>query len=199
MTIRRLIHHLAVAVCLAAAACVAVSAAPADVLAQDTDVITMEFVGFGANPDFYAVVQGSKLSGKSLVINQIGAQAPVLVYPLKGKSVAKVLKSKEVAPYNIQTTQESQVAGFVSPVGFQLGGMVVGGNLQLTLSAGDQTMTLGYAPIFSNATKTKYAEVRIKNAYWTPDSKRVVIILNQNLADADWPINTDLVAAYLLK
>jgi len=195
MMIRRLVKGFVVAVCLTAAACVAVSAAPAEVLAQDTDVITMEFVGFGANPDFYAVVQGSKLSGKSLVIYQVGGQGPLLVYPLNGKSVAKILKSKEVAPYNIQT--DTAVSGYTAPAGFRLGGMIIGENMQLTLSAGDQSMTLGYAPIFANPTKTKFAEIRIKSAYWTPDSKYVVIILNQKL-DGDWPVNTDLVAAYKL-
>ena len=197
MTMRRMVQILAVAACLAAAACVAVSAAPTEVLAQDTGVITMEFVGFGINPDFYAIVQGSKLSGKSLVIYQIGGQAPILVYPLKGKSVAKILKSKEVAPYNIQTSPESYVSGFTAPAGYKLGGMVIGETLQLTLSAGEKSQNLGYAPIFSNPTKSKFAEVRIKNAYWSPDSKRVIIILNQKL-DGDWPVNTDLIAAYNL-
>lgn len=197
MTMRRMLQILAVAACLAAAACVAVSAAPTEVLAQDADVITIEFIGFGVNPDFYAIVQGSKNAGKSLVIYQIGGQAPILVYPLKGKSVAKILKSKEVAPYNIQTAPETYVTGFTAPAGYQLGGMVIGETLQLTLSAGDKTKNLGYAPIFSNSTKTKFAQVRIKNAYWSPDSKRVIIILNQKLDD-DYPVNTDLVAAYTL-
>ena len=182
------------AVCLACAGLFAISFAPAEVTAQDTDVITMEFVGFGVNPDFYAIVQGSRLSGKSLVIYKVGGQGPSLVYPLAKASLDKALRSKEVAPFGIQA---NYVPGMVAPAGYQLGGMVIGENLQLTLSAGGQSMTLGYAQIFSNPLKTKQATITIKNAFWTPDSKRVVIILNQTL-DGDWPVNTDMVAAYSL-
>ena len=183
----------AIAACIACAGLVAVSVVPTEVSAQDTDKITMQFVGFGVNPDFYAIVQGSSLSGKSLVINKIGGQGPLLVYPLRGVSLEKALTSKEVAPYGIQG---GYVAGMTAPAGYQLGGMVIGENLQLTLSAGDQQMTLGYAPIFSNPTKTKVAAVSIVNAFWTADSKRVVIILNQKL-NGDWAVDTDMVAAFL--
>ncbi|MFA5623443.1 MAG: hypothetical protein WC966_00085 [Bradymonadales bacterium] len=162
--------------------------------AQDADKITMEFVGFGVNPDFYAVVQGSKLSGHSLVIYKIGGTGPTLVVPLQGINLQKALQSPAVAPYAISQTG---VAGFVAPAGYTLGGQVIGENLQLTLSAGDQSMTLGYATVFSNTAKTKYAAVSIKNAFWTPDSKRVVIILNQKLDD-NWSIDTDMVAAFSL-
>ena len=191
---KKCIRHIAIAACLACASIVAVAAAPAEVHAQDTDKITMEFIGFGANPDFYAIVQGSKLSGQSLVIYKVGGQGPTLVYPLAGTSLQKALASKEVAPYGIHA---NHVAGMAAPAGYQLGGMLIGENLQLTLSAGGQTMTLGYAPIFANPTKSKYAQISIKNAFWTPDSKRVVIILNQNL-DGDWPVDTDVVAAFTL-
>ncbi len=186
---------IAIAACLACAGFIAVSANPADVLAQDTDKITMEFIGFGANPDFYAIVQGSKLSGKSLVIYKVGGQGPTLVYPLRGITLAQALSSKEVAPYGIQA--DNYAAGMKAPAGYQLGGMVIGENLQLTLSAGEQQMTLGYAAIFSDPTRKKTAQVRIKSAYWTADSKRVVIILNQQL-DGDWPVDTDMVAAFTL-
>ncbi len=188
------LRYLTVAACLACAGFIAVSAAPTNASAQDTDKITMQFVGFGVNPDFYAIVQGSKLSGQSLVIYQIGGQGPLLVYPLRGVSLEKALTSKEVAPYGIQG---GYVAGMTAPAGFQLGGMVIGENLQLTLSAGEETKTLGYAPIFSNPTKTKVAKISIVNAFWTADSKRVVIILNQKL-DGDWAVDTDLVAAFSL-
>ena len=190
----RLIRHLAVAAFLAVAAISAVSAFPTEILAQDTDVITMEFIGFGANPDYYAVVQGSKLSGKSLVIYQMGGNGPTLVYPLKGKNVDKALKSKEVAPYGIQF---NHVTGATAPAGYSLSGLIRGENMELTLVAGTQSSTLGYAVIFSDPTKTKVAKVTIKNVYWTPDSKRVVIILNQKL-DGDWAVDTDIVAAYTL-
>jgi len=185
---------LLLAVCLAAAGVAASTVEPTTAMAQDTDRITMDFVGFGFNPDFYAVVQGSKLAGQSLVIYKIGGQGPTLVYPLAGTSLQKALNSREVAPYGIQA---NHVAGMVAPAGFQLGGMIIGENLQLTLSAGGQSMTLGYATIFTNPLKTKVAEISIKDAFWTPDSKRVVIILNQKL-DGDWPVNTDMVASYVL-
>ena len=197
MKANRWMRSLLVAMCLACAGLFAISVAPSEVSAQDTDTITMEFIGFGVNPDFYAIVQGSKLSGKSLVIYKVGGKGPSLVYPLSSTSLEKALKSKEVAPFHIQTDPSTYKAGAVAPAGFQLGGMVIGENLQLTLSAGDQSMTLGYAQIFSNPLKTKQAQISIKNAFWTPDSKRVVIILNQKL-DGDWPVNTDMVAAYTL-
>ena len=190
----KILSSVVVAACLACAGFAAVSSSPADAVAQDTDKITMDFVGFGFNPDFYAIVQGSKLSGKSLVIYKVGGQGPTLVYPLNGSSLEKALKSKEVSVYGING---NYVPGLVAPAGYQLGGMVIGENMQLTLSAGEQSMTLGYAPIFSNPTKTKVAQISIKNAFWTPDSKRVVILLNQKL-DGDWPVNTDVVAAFAL-
>ena len=192
---KKIIRNIAIATCFACAGIIAIATAPAEVQAQDTDKISMEFIGFGANPDFYALVQGSKLSGQSLVIYKIGGQGPTLVYPLTGGvTLQKALASKEVAPYGIKA---GHVAGMAAPAGYQLGGMVVGENLQLTLSAGGQSMTLGYAPVFANPTKTKYAQISIKNAFWTPDSKRVVIILNQQL-DGDWPVDTDVVAAFTL-
>lgn len=192
--LRSVVRMVAFSLCLAAAGWLAVSAAPAEVLAQDTDKITMQFLGFGANPDFYALVQGSNLSGKSLVIYQVGGQGPKVVYPLKGTTLEKALASKEIAPYGINA---NYVAGMKAPAGFTLGGMVIGENMQLTLSAGEQSMTLGYAQIFTNPTKTKVAQISIVNAFWTPDSKRVVIVLNQKL-DGDWPVDTDMVAAYSL-
>ena len=186
--------RLAIAACLAFAGLAAVSTSPSDGVAQDTDKITMDFVGFGFNPDFYAIIQGSKLSGKSLVIYKVGGQGPTLVYPLNGTTLEKALNSKEVSVYGING---NYVPGLTAPAGYQLGGMIIGENMQLTLSAGDQTMTLGYAPIFSNPTKTKVAKISIKNAFWTPDSKRVVILLNQKL-DGDWAVDTDVVAAFSL-
>ena len=193
----RFLSHLGgamTAICLACASLFPIVTAPQDAVAQDADKITIEFIGFGANPDFYAVLQGSKLSGKSLVIYQIGGQGPKLVYPLAKNSLAAALQSKEVAPFGIQA---NYVPGMTAPAGYQLGGMVIGENLQLTLSASGQSMTLGYAPIFSNPTKTKVAQISIVNAFWTPDSKRVVILLNQKL-DGDWPVDTDVVAAFTL-
>ena len=195
MKANRWMRSLLVAMCLTCAGLFAISVAPSEVSAQDTDTITMEFIGFGVNPDFYAIVQGSKLSGKSLVIYKVGGKGPSLVYPLAGVSLDKALNSREVAPFGIQ--KGSGVASMVAPAGYQLGGMVIGENLQLTLSAGGQSMTLGYAQIFSNPLKTKQAQISIKGAFWTPDSKRVVIILNQKL-DGDWPVDTDMVAAYTL-
>ncbi len=171
-----------------------VMTAPSEVQAQDTDKVTIQFVGFGVNPDFYAVVQGSKLAGQSLVIYKIGGKGPSLVYPLNGVSLAKALQSKEVAPFGIQA---NYAEGMASPAGWQLGGMVIGENLQLTLSAGGQSMTLGYATIFMSPDKKKAAAISIKSAFWTPDSKRLVIILNQKL-DGDWAVDTDMVAAYTL-
>ncbi|MCL2326750.1 MAG: hypothetical protein FWC40_09700 [Proteobacteria bacterium] len=182
------------AVCLVAAGVVASTVEPTAAMAQDTDRITMDFVGFGFNPDFYAVVQSSRLAGQSLVIYKIGGQGPTLVYPLAGTSLQKALTSREVAPYGIQA---NHVAGMTAPAGFQLGGMIIGENLQLTLSAGDQSMTLGYATIFGTPRKDKFAQISIKNAFWTPDSRRVVIVLNQKL-DGDWPVDTDMVASYAL-
>lgn len=190
----RTIQKFALAACLAFASFLAISVQPTEVIAQDTDKITMQFVGFGANPDFYAILQSSKLGGKSLVIYQIGGQGPKLVYPLTKTSLEAALQSKEVAPFGIQA---NYVAGMAAPAGYQLGGMVIGETLQLTLSAGQQSMTLGYAPIFSNPTKTKVAQMSIVNAFWTPDSKRVVIILHQTL-DGDWPVDSDVIAAYTL-
>lgn len=185
---------LVISACLASAGFLILSSAPIEATAQDADTITMQFVGFGANPDFYAIVQGSKLSGQSLVIHKVGGTGPLLVYPLKGTTLEKALTSKEVAPYGIQG---GYVAGLTAPAGYQLGGMVIGENLQLTLSAGADQMTLGYAPIFANPTKTKVASINIVNAFWTADSKRVVIILHQKL-DGDWPVDSDMIAAFSL-
>jgi hypothetical protein len=190
----RILFSLVACVCLAGVSFVAMTMAPVEAHAQDTDKVTVEFVGFGAINDFYAVVQGSELAGKSLVIYQVGGQGPVLVYPLKKVSLQKALASKEVAPYGIQAGHAS---GLVSPAGWQLGGMVVGENLQLTLSAGGQSMTLGISPLFTSADKKKTAEVKIKDAFWTPDSKKLVIIINQKL-DGDWAIDSDMVMAYTL-
>ena len=190
----KILCNIAIAACLACAGIVAVSHSPADALAQDDDKITMDFLGFSSNPDFYAIIQGSKLSGKSLVIYKIGGQGPTLVYPLAGTTLEKALKSKEVSVYGINS---NYTAGMTAPAGYQLGGMVMGENMQLTLSLGEQSMTLGYAPIASNPTKTKYAQISFKNAFWTPDSKRVVILLNQKL-DGDLPIDADMVAAFAL-
>lgn len=184
----------AIATACATASVLAAPLLPADACAQDTDKITIQFLGFGANPDYYAVLQSSRLSGKSLVIHQIGAQGPKLVYPLQKTSLEAALKSKEVAVYGIQA---NYAAGLTAPAGFQLGGMLFGENMQLTLSAGGQSMTLGYAPVFSNPQKTQVAQVSIVNAFWTQDSKRVVVILNQKL-DGDWPVNTDVLAAFML-
>ncbi|MBS7381315.1 MAG: hypothetical protein KIG72_08630, partial [Bradymonadales bacterium] len=127
-------------------------------------------------------------------IYQIGGQGPKLVYPLNKTSLEAALQSKEVAVFGINA---NYVAGMAAPAGYKLGGMVIGETLQLTLSAGEQSMTLGYAPIFSNPTKTKVADMSIINAFWTPDSKRVVIILHQKL-DGDWPVDSDVIAAYTL-
>lgn len=190
----RTFRQLAFAAGLGLATLMGSSFAPAEAMAQDTDKITMQFVGFGANPDFYAIVQSSKLGGKSLVIYQIGGQGPKLVYPLGKTSLEAALQSKEVAVFGINA---NYVAGMAAPAGYRLGGMVIGETLQLTLSAGDQSMTLGYAPIFSDPTKTKVAQMSIVNAFWTPDSKRVVIILHQTL-DGDWPVDSDVMAAYTL-
>ena len=190
----RVLFSLAACGCLASASVAAMTIAPVEAQAQDTDKVTVEFVGFGAINDFYAVVQGSDLAGKSLVIYQVGGQGPVLVYPLAKTSLQKALASKEVAPYGIQGGHST---GLVSPVGWQLGGMVVGENLQLTLSVGDQSMTLGLSPLFTSADKKKTAAVSIKNAFWSPDSKKLVIIIHQKL-DGDWAIDSDMVMAYTL-
>ena len=103
----RAFKHFALAMGIGLATIWATSFAPTEAVAQDTDKISMQFVGFGANPDFYAILQSSKLGGKALVIYQIGGQGPKLVYPLNKTSLEAALQSKEVAvfgrPSRIQT------------------------------------------------------------------------------------------------
>ena len=116
----RALKHLALAMGIGLATIGATAFAPTDAVAQDTDKISMQFVGFGANPDFYAILQSSKLGGKALVIYQIGGQGPKLVYPLNKTSLEAALQSKEVAVFGINA---NYVAGMAAPAGYKLGGM----------------------------------------------------------------------------
>lgn len=160
------------------------------------ETLTVDFVAYSTvNPDFYAIVRGSKAGGYSLVINSVGNPAPLLIYPLgSGVTVEKALASKEVAPYGL--TQKA-VSGFKAPAGYALTGQLLGENLVLMLSAGDQKMNLGMTQVFTSPDKSKVAAIVVKNAHWSPDSTRVVIIIHQKL-DGDWSVDADIVAAYKL-
>ena len=163
--------------------------------ASTEEKIEVEFLGFGANPDFYGVLQKDKLAGDMVIIYQIGQPAPITSYSLEGTSLKKALASAELSPYGISN---KGVEGATASQGYTLTGSAIGAQFQIQLSAGGQSVTLGYVPISSDPTGTDVAKVSIKKVFWTADGLRVVILLNQKLK-GEWGMDTDTVAAFALQ
>ncbi len=168
-------------------------AAPA--MASMDEKITIEFVGFGANPDFYAIAQSDALAGKVLIVYQVGVPTPIASMPLQGTTLKKALASPTIAPYAIG---DKGVSGATSPAGFTLVGQGTGAVFHVAITNGTDSVTLGYIPVFTDPTGLLFAAVSIKAVFWTADSSRVVLILNQKLG-GEWPMDTDVAAAYALK
>lgn len=166
-----------------------------EALAGSGGELETKFVGFGSNPDFYAVQQEDDLAGKNVIIYQIGNPAPAASMSLEGTSLKKALQSATLAPYAIT---DAGVTGVTAPQGYSIAGKAVNNQYQIGITNGSESVTLGYAPILGDPSGMEFATVTVKSVHWTADGTRVVIILNQKLS-GDWPVNTDTVAAFKLQ
>lgn len=165
--------------------------------AGSDEKIRVEFMGFGANPDFYSVIHKDKLAGNTLAVYQIGSPQAVASVTLEGRSAKSALKSPQIAPYKIQTS--GHTTGAKAPSGaYQLFGTQVGAQFQIGLTDGSAQSTLGYLPVPTDPNNTEFAKTSVKSVHWSADGSRVVIILNQKLG-GEWPMDTDTLAAYALQ
>lgn len=164
--------------------------------AEAASKVRVDFVGFGANPDFYAVVHKDKLAGDSLAVYQIGNPAAVTVVSLEGTSKSKALKSPQVAAYNIQTS--GHVSDAKAPQGWTLFGSQIGNQLQVGLQLGADQSTLGYVAVAADPSGADFAKASVSGVHWSADGSRVVVVINQKLG-GDWPMDADTLAAYTLQ
>lgn len=161
-----------------------------------TNKIRIEFVGFGTNPDFYAVVHKDPLAGDSLAVYQVGAPSAVAAVSLDGTSKSKALKSAQLAPYAIQTS--GHVSGAKAPQGWSLFAGQVGAQLQVGLTDGSAQSTLGYLPLSTDSTGTESATGKVTGVFWSADGSRVVVVYNETLDD-ERALDVDRIAAYTLQ
>jgi hypothetical protein len=162
--------------------------------ASSDEKIEIEFVGFGTNPDFYGIVQKDDLAGSVLIVYQIGVPAPVASASLEGSSLKKALALPNIAPYGLSN---KGLEGLTAAQGYSLVGTAVGNQFQISITNGQASVTLGYSPIVSDPSGLQFASVKIRNAYWTADGARVVVILHQKLS-GEWGMDSDTIAAFTL-
>lgn len=156
----------------------------------------IEFVGFGTNPDFYAVVHKDPLAGDSLAVYQVGAPVAVAVVDLEGTNKSKALKSPNLAPYGIQTS--GHVSDAKAPQGWSMFATQVGAQLQLGLTDGTSQSTLGYVALNTDTSGTKSSKAKMTSVHWSADGSRVVVIYNETLDDGEYELDADRIAAYTL-
>jgi len=151
--------------------------------------VRVQFIGWsGVNPDTFAVKIVDANKGNRLEIRQLANPIPLLKVKVKPNKEREVLASKQFEQWSFII---AGAPGLKAPNGWEVFGQREGGLLRIGLSNGRDSMELGRVQARSDSASGTFATATVKNAYWAPDSMRVVVIVNQRNSSGGWSMDRD--------
>ena len=141
--------------------------------------VSVKFYGFSKKiPDFFLVQVEDNLSGKTLMVYQIGKDIPEESVSMEDISLKKALKQQPLKAYEFE---KDDGAGNTKMKGIKIVGDSLGPQYALSISNGRDKKELGYVKIKSDSTETKFANVTAPKWFWHAEGKKLVVIVNQKL------------------
>lgn len=185
----------ALVVALACVFSAAWSVASPGVVSADQDlVVRMEVLRWsGINPDMFLVRVSDRVRGNKLEVRQCGNPAALVSQPVEAGEEGKVVAGELFAPYSFVVGLKS---GLTAPNGWKVFGQKeANGLMRIGLASGSQAMQLGVLQAKVDPQTGKQAAIELTNAYWSLDSMRVVVVVNQKTTGA-WAIDLDEVHGF---
>lgn len=167
---------------------VGVLAAPNEAWADDDLVNRVDFLGWsGINADAFCVRVQDPIRGNRLEVRQIGIPTPVVSVPVTPDSERNVFLSAQFAPWSCVVPG---APGTTAPNGWVVFGQAEGMLLRVGVSNGKGSIEIGKVQARVDTVRNTPAKAVLKTAYWTSDSMRVVVIVNQTIK-GDWGMDID--------
>jgi hypothetical protein len=179
---------LSLLVASACALCVWASWAPE--ARADSDLITrVDFLGWsGINPDAFCVRVTDAQKGSTLEVRQIGVPTPVLRVAVSPETESQVFAGAQFAPWSCIVPG---APGIKAPNNWQVFGQPEGGLLRIGVSNGKGSIQIGLVQARLDAVRNAPAKAALRTAYWSPDSMRVVVIVNHLVKGGAWGMDLD--------
>jgi hypothetical protein len=192
---RRLIPSLS-RLALASFLALAVVALSATDAYADRDLVTrIDFIAFsGVNPDAFCVRVRDGQSGNRLEVRQIGNPLPVVSVPVTPETEQAVFRGPQFSPWSFVTAARE---GKTAPNGWLVFGQFErsAALMRVGVSNGRKQLEVGRVQARLDEVSGKYAATKLRTAWWSPDSLRVVVIINYRTSGA-WSIDQDEVHGF---
>lgn len=158
----------------------------------DRDLVTrVDFIAWsGVNPDTYCVRIRDAQAGNKLEVRQIGNPLPLVSAPVTPETEQGVFRGPQFAPWSFIV---AGAQGTKAPNGWKVFGQYErkAALFRVGVTNGRQSLEVGRIQPRADAVSGGYAKPSMRTAWWSPDSKRVVVIINHRTGGA-WPLDLDV-------
>lgn len=157
----------------------------------DQDLVTrVDFIAWsGVNPDAFCVRIRDVQAGNKLEVRQIGNPLPMVSVPVTPETESEVFRGPQFAPWSFII---AGAEGTKAPNGWKVFGQFEkqAGLFRVGVTNGRQSLEVGRLQPKPDAVGGGYAKTALRTAWWSPDSTRVVVIVNHRTGGA-WPLDVD--------
>lgn len=159
-----------------------------EVSADQDLVVRVQFLRWsGVNPDVFLVRVLDAVRGNKLEVRQCGNPMPLVSVIAPPEEEAKIVAGPQLQPYAFVV---GAFAGTKAPNGWKVFGQKEGNLMRVGLASGAQAMQLGVLQAKSDPQSGKYADIEMTTAYWSEDSRRVVVIVKHKTTGA-WAMDVE--------
>jgi hypothetical protein len=184
------VHAIGV-VLLASALAASLSVVSQGTAHADRDLVTrVDFIAWsGVNPDTYCVRIRDAQAGNKLEVRQIGNPVAMASVPVTPDTEQAVFRGPQFAPWSFIVAGK---AGTTAPNGWKVFGQFErsAALFRVGVTNGRSSLEVGRMQPRPDAVSGGYAKATLRTAYWSPDSTRVVVIVNHRTSGA-WPLDLD--------
>ncbi len=157
----------------------------------DRDLVTrVDFIAWsGINPDTFCVRIRDAQAGNKLEVRQITNPLPVVSVAVTDETEQGVFRGPQFAPWSFIVAGK---AGTTAPNGWKVFGQFerAAALFRVGVTNGRQSLEIGRMQPRPDAVGGGFAKATLRTAYWSPDSTRVVVIVNHRTGGA-WPLDLD--------
>jgi hypothetical protein len=159
----------------------------------DQNLMTrVEFLGWsGVNADAFLVYVKDPARSDRLEVRQIGNPAPNLAVPVTAENYREVLASQQIAQWSFVV---AAYPGVIAPNKWKVFSQQEGMVIRIGVSNGTQSVQIGMLQAKAD-NQGKASKSTLRTAYWSADSKRVVVVVNHVTGGA-WAIDMDEVHGF---
>ena len=163
----------------------------------DRDLVTrVEAIAWsGVNPDAYCVRIRDAQKGDKLQVRQIGNPMPLVSVVVTPETERQVFQSAQFAPWSFVVGVH---AGMTAPNGWKVFGQFERSValLRIGVTNGRASMEIGKVQVRADPVSGGYAKAAVRTAYWSPDSMRVIVIVNHRITSSAWGLDQDEAQAF---